>query len=276
MVSLNDKELEKLHKIHLEMLKDIDDFCKKNNITYFLAEGSMLGAIRHKGFIPWDDDLDIGMMRSDYEKFIKLYSEDKNRKYYIDSMETNPGYWLPFAKIRKPNTLFLEKRIENVPVNKDIYIDVFPYDNVPNAGYKKVIFRANIIKIMEDSIHIKMKITKIKEVRRHKILACLFNILSKKTLYKIQKKLMTKYDNQDTDYITCYVTVYPTSRECMKREDFLPVKKVKFENLEVNVINKPEVALERIYGDYMKLPPVEKRGSHDIIAINFENGDLNE
>ena len=82
---LSNKELKQLHKVELEILDEIDSFCKKHNIEYFLCGGSLLGAVRHKGFIPWDDDLDIGMFREDYDKFISEYSKVKDSKYYIHS-----------------------------------------------------------------------------------------------------------------------------------------------------------------------------------------------
>ena len=104
-----DKEtLDKLHQVELEILDDFVSVCEKNKLRYFLTGGSMLGAVRHSGFIPWDDDIDIGMPREDYDKFIKLGSEALGDKYTLECFELNDNYHLPFAKIVKNNTIFDE------------------------------------------------------------------------------------------------------------------------------------------------------------------------
>ena len=104
MHKLTDKELKKLQKIELDILIEFDKICKKNNLRYVLVGGTLIGAIRHKGFIPWDDDIDVSMPRKDYNKFIKIQEKELNHnKYYFQSMETNDKFGLPFAKLRRKN-----------------------------------------------------------------------------------------------------------------------------------------------------------------------------
>ena len=119
-------------KFELDILLEIDSFCKKNNLRYFLAYGTLIGAIRHKGFIPWDDDIDIGMMRKDYDLFIKYASEELDSKYYLDCYETNKNCYLPFAKVRKNNTIFDEEENHHLNNHKGIYVDVIPIENASN------------------------------------------------------------------------------------------------------------------------------------------------
>ena len=124
-----DKEtLDKLHQVELEILDDFVSVCEKHKLRYFLTGGTMLGAIRHKGFIPWDDDIDIGMPREDYDKFIKIGSEALGNKYTLDCFELNKKYYLPFAKIKKNNTIFDEGLDDKN--HKGIFIDIIPFENV--------------------------------------------------------------------------------------------------------------------------------------------------
>ena len=127
---MNNKKLRKVQMVEVEILDEIDRICKKNNIKYFLVGGTLLGAVRHGGFIPWDDDIDLGMLREDYEKFIDICinSDELDKKYFMHSDETDSDYWLPFIKIRKNNTTFDEKVIKNCDTHKGIYVDIFPMD----------------------------------------------------------------------------------------------------------------------------------------------------
>lgn len=269
MKTISQEDLKKLHEVQVEILKDIDKFCQEHNITYFLIAGTLLGAIRHKGFIPWDDDIDIGMLRSDYEKFIKSYPSDKNNKYFVQTLETDPNYWHSYAKIRKKNTFMNEAKIASLNLNKEIFVDLFPFDNVKDGGYDKIKYRANIIKVIRESIYVKRKIITLRDCRI-KFLSAIFFIFPVKTLYKFQKKLMMKYDKIETTNVACYIGEYQTRNEYLKKDVFLPVKKQEFEGEMFNAINKPEVYLEQIYGDYMKLPPKEKRVAHGVLEISLD------
>ena len=269
MKTISQEDLKKLHEVQVEILKDIDKFCQEHNITYFLIAGTLLGAVRHKGFIPWDDDIDIGMLRSDYEKFIKTYPSDKNNKYFVQTLETDPNYWHSYAKIRKKNTFMNEAKIASLNLNKEIFVDLFPFDNVKDGGYDKIKYRANIIKVIRESIYVKRKIITLRDCRI-KSLSAIFLIFPVKTLYKFQKKLMMKYDKIETTNVACYIGEYQTRNEYLKKDVFLPVKKQEFEGEMFNAINKPEVYLEQIYGDYMKLPPKEKRVAHGVLEISLD------
>ena len=269
MKTISQEDLKKLHEVQVEILKDIDKFCQEHNITYFLIAGTLLGAVRHKGFIPWDDDIDIGMLRSDYEKFIKTYPSDKNNKYFVQTLETDSNYWHSYAKIRKKNTFMNEAKIASLNLNKEIFVDLFPFDNVKDGGYDKIKYRANIIKVIRESIYVKRKIITLRDCRI-KFLSAIFLIFPVKTLYKFQKKLMMKYDKIETTNVACYIGEYQTRNEYLKKDVFLPVKKQEFAGEMFNAINKPEVYLEQIYGDYMKLPPKEKRVAHGVLEISLD------
>ena len=129
-----DTELKKLQNIEFEILLEFDRICKKHNIMYQLFAGTLLGAIRHRGFIPWDDDIDVCLLRKDYNVFIDVCRTELDSKYFLQTYETDKHSIWQFAKIRKNNTLFLEDAVSECDIHHGIFIDIFPFDNVfPNT-----------------------------------------------------------------------------------------------------------------------------------------------
>ena len=122
--------LRKLQLTELEILREIKRVCLENGIHFFLCSGTFLGAVRHQGFIPWDDDLDIGMLREDYERFCRLAPEKLSPDFCLQNWHTDSAYALPFGKVRKRNTLLVERKSIQLEEN-GIYVDVFPFDFAP-------------------------------------------------------------------------------------------------------------------------------------------------
>ena len=134
-----DKEiLRRLQLTQLDIAKEIKRVCEKNDIKYWLESGTLLGAVRHKGFIPWDDDLDIAMRRDDYERFKKIAPRDLSSEYFFQSWETDENFGLPFAKVRKRKTIYKEIKAKNSKANNGIFVDIFPYDIVSGEDDKLV------------------------------------------------------------------------------------------------------------------------------------------
>lgn len=264
------KTLEQLHKIELELLDEFVKICKKHHLEYFLIGGSCLGAVRHQGFIPWDDDIDVGMMRKDYELFVKYAKEELDTtKYYLDCFETNKDYHLPFAKIKKNNTKFVEKPSAHIKNHKGIFLDIFPIDNAnkQNSLFQKV--QAIVARNITESIKFKKKMIKLKKTR-HPLLSLTFSILPCKTLMKIQKRITILNKNHNSKYVVLITGAYGYRKETNKREVFTPAKKVKFEGKEYTTVADPDTYLSKLYGDYMKLPPKEKRINHMPTEISFD------
>lgn len=128
------KRFSEFHNIEFiccETLREtVDRVCEKHNILYWLDSGSMLGAVRHNGFIPWDDDLDIKMYRDDYEKFLAVAPQELKKQYFLQTHQTDSEYPLFFAKVRKNNTFIDEKRYRRLNIHKGIYVDIFPVDKL--------------------------------------------------------------------------------------------------------------------------------------------------
>ena len=133
MIHLDNEQLRQLQLIELEMLEEVDRICKKCGIRYNIIAGTLLGAVRHGGFIPWDDDADVAMLRPEYEKFRKACKTelDTNRFYFQDHRNTK-GYRWGYGKLRRKNTLFLRENQEHMPYKQGVFIDIFPLDGVPD------------------------------------------------------------------------------------------------------------------------------------------------
>ena len=254
-----------IQKEEFEMFKKIIPFLEKNNISYFVCGGTLLGAIRHKGFIPWDDDIDIAMPRNDYEKLISMGKNNPNiisSELEIQSIEIN-GIAKPYAKIINKDI-----RIKaEYGIDKYLWIDIFPFDGLPEDEketrkiYKKCHFYKRLIGLKDADNTATNKIKYyLKEIRRF----CLKVVKSQTIAYKIIN-IAKKYNYNTSKYVGGVVWGYgPQEKIERKNFDIIPVE---FEGIMVNGIVGYDKYLTNLYGNYMQLPPVEKRLIHYIEII---------
>ena len=248
-----------------DILNEVDVFCRENNLTYFLAYGSLIGAIRHKGFIPWDDDIDICMPRPDYERFIHSFSS-KNQKYSIGSHVVDEKFPYFFAKVQDEST-FLETKL-TFNYTTGLYIDIFPIDGIPNE--KKL--QKNYIRKFHFYRHIYnlKSITYRKDRNPFKNLFLMVSravtaFIPTKVLVKKIDKINQSYNYSETQLVSIAATT--DKRLILDKGLFAAGLKLEFEGLLFNVPSGYHEILERNYGNYMKLPPIGKRlSTHKIKA----------
>jgi lipopolysaccharide cholinephosphotransferase len=260
--------LNKLHIVEKEILDEVVRICNKYDIAYFFIGGTLLGAVRHKGFIPWDDDIDIGMLRSDYEKFIVVCKNELSKSFFILDSKSCPAYVWNFTKICKNNTIVNEDNIESNVDNyhKGIFIDLFIYDNVTNNR----IFN-NIQNHLATKINslLRLKVGLKKEKRKNIIFNFLALFISIKQINYLNQKVLTliKFSN----YIFNWGGTYGINEAVFNKESFFPLTDVVFEGNIYKAPGKYNVYLKTMYGDnYMELPPIEKRNSHNLIDVIFD------
>ena len=237
----------------LELLKEFDRVCKKHDIKYMLFAGSALGAVRHKGFIPWDDDLDVVMLRDQYKKFIQVAPKEVFEKYYVQS-EFSKHWPLHFSKLRKNNTTCLEKYHPKDPlIHQGIYIDIFPCDNASdNAFLRRIQYFAS-----------RVVVAKAVYKRGYETDSILKKVFIK-CCSIISPMLCLKIARQEKNNRSKYVHTF-LGGSCRYKKGFYPREwftdliSMSFEGSEIPVSAHYDELLKRMYGDYMTLPPKEDR-----------------
>lgn len=270
---MDKKTLRKLQLTELEILDEIVNICDKFDLKYYLAGGTLLGAVRHQGFIPWDDDIDISMPRSDYEKFLKIAPTELRNKYFLDCYDTNKKYWQPFAKVRKNNTIMLEKVVENYDTHHGIWVDIFPVDNLDDDKIDQVSIIKNKYEKLFTLIAVKLGINYYNEnMLKKKILSAILFFVPKKFLTNKLNKLISYNKNEKSKHLICYCGFYinDIKKEMNNRSDVFPLRKIKFENKYYNCPNNFDKYLTAKYGNYMELPKEEDRRTHNPLKLEFD------
>ena len=253
----------------LEIMDRFVHICEENNLTYFLTGGTLLGAVRHKGFIPWDDDVDIAMPRKDFEKFLDIVPVNKEADYYALSHRcpVNTFYhYIPFAKFCKKGSTFAESHIRESENHSGIWIDIWPIDNcvLPLASLQdKIISFA--WKVYRYKTYEDIPKNKIKYIIS-KFLCFIFTLKSSKAFLKYSYSI---FNNFNTKYICAFSGIYGIKKERKKTDTIFPLTKLSFENKDYSAPGNWDAFLTRHYGDYMKLPPVEQRRTHEPKFIIF-------
>ena len=237
----------------LEMLKCIDKLCKENDIEYYLIYGSCLGAIRHNGFIPWDDDLDIGMTDINYKKFLKICEEKLDtKKYYIQTPEKEENYYLSFSKIRDITTTLVEEKNIDKDIVYGVYIDVFPLVGVPHNKIKRILLKINRAFMLSANINI------INNKLLKKVFDLILKIVGRKKILKICTRNCFKYNSHNCDKVISVADGDGFEINIIDKKDLEKPKYVKFEDDLFPVPHNPDKYLTRIYGDYLKIPSDEE------------------
>ena len=257
----NKDNLEHVQELSLMILKDFIKFCDDNNINYVVAYGTTLGAIRHEGFIPWDDDIDLMMLRSDYNKFIEITEKINSEKYKLFTLENTKNYYKLLTKISLKGTKVNVFWQNNTNFNTGLSIDIFILDDIPKNNFKKWIFLkkralhrklSDILEVLNSDMYISENKEKI-----GRILKKVFDTIgiNQKFLIKQNKKLRKEKKNATEVCDLAYNFVFP-------KKIFVNPMKVKFEDIEVNVPNDYDNYLKICYGNYMELPPENERIVH--------------
>lgn len=249
--------VEELKQIQLEILESVDLFCKENNINYWLDCGTLLGAIRHKGYIPWDDDVDIGMLREDFDRFISTFNK-KNTRYQVICNELQHDCYYPYAKVLDTRTVLYEPDESGIKLN--VNIDLFVYDVTPDE--RNAARQYDRMDILNSLNVVQYKLFRSKEWYKKIPKTLLYYVLKlyPKGYFASQiVKNSKRYEKTDAKYVGNFTSI---PRIVCKKDIFSSFINVPFEGREYNAPVGYDKWLCAFYGDYMKLPPKEKRVSH--------------
>lgn len=270
-IKMNKSVLRKVQLLELDILEEIVKICSKYELNYFLIAGSLIGAVRHKGFIPWDDDLDIAMPRYDYEKFIQICKNELNNRFFLDASEVSNKYYRLAAKIRINNTLYIQKDLIRYKGHQGIWVDILPLDETNNS--KRLKFQAYAKSLLEVAIEYKCKVDISEKSLWKRLISGIVAILPLNILKRMQKKIMTLDNNKNYKYFVNLASKYNYEKQVFKKNDWIPARKLNFENKEYSVPNNYDKILKRVYGNYMKMPSKDKQEIHNPVKIKFENGE---
>ncbi len=263
-------QLRQLQLTELEILKMFDSFCKTHGLSYSLYAGSLLGAVRHQGFIPWDDDVDVCMSRADYDRFLSLWEKGHPDGYVLQNKDNSRYFDQCFSKIRKDHTTFLEKEWQIGNHHIGIFLDVFPLDRMPNGRFMRKLFKFRAMKyqlLTREFVPPKANAL-VKLVSRIILMS-----IPKKRREKARQRLLcslTKYnDNHKLEIVgidTMWALARPFAPDMLNKFTNLP-----FEGIQVSCFEDWDDHLSRLYGNYMQLPPESERvWKHHPILIDFD------
>lgn len=279
---LSDKEMKQLQECFLEILKDVDKVCEENNICYMAAGGTCLGAIRHKGFIPWDDDVDILMPHDDLKKFIEIFDREMGEKYEMTA--PNSKYYLEsmISAIYMKNTLKASFSSYNTPFPKGIHIDIFPIERVPNNKIMRALkgFTSMCIQYFAVSALFYRYRNREKKEFFYQTPAGKFNYRLRCTVGFISSFLSyEKWGNAFDNYVQWHKKSkfwgVPTDMghyfgHIMPEEVYFPPRKAKFEDFEINIPNDYDAYLRNQYDDYMTIPDEADREKHYSVGFSVD------
>lgn len=255
-----------LQQVEFKLLQAVDIVCKQLNIKYYLICGSALGAVKYSGFIPWDDDLDIGLLRPDYEIFVEKAQELLPNSYFLQNYRTDPAFPQIFSKVRNSNTTYIEKSAAKLPINHGVYIDVFPLDGYPNRPFE--IRRLELLK------------------KKYKLMsACafqlpcswdarlFFGIERLLGIHKHTQRIMRKYEKLISSYpeegstVICNHGNWQGRLEYAPREQYGEGVWATFEGIKVRIPAQYDAYLTQKYGDWRADLPEEQKISHHYAKV---------
>lgn len=277
MLTLTDENIKDIQAVLLGMVADFDLFCRKHNLSYFLCGGSALGAYRHGGFIPWDDDMDIAMPRADYDRMRELFSEEYGDRYWVQSIYGTDSYDLPFIKIRKKGTQFVE--IFEADLHQSgVFMDVYPLENLPDFAPARWLHG-----MISDLLHLCCSCAKINRkkqiyfdyfgnLRIVKIKALLgkcLGFISVKKWCHLADRWASKCKNTHSKFVS-----FPSGRkhyfgEKLHRDSVFPIKECDFNGKTVCIMSDPTEHLSVLYGDFSIIPESHSREQHPILKLNL-------
>lgn len=245
-------DLSEIKKIELDILRAFHSFCEKNSLRYFLAYGTLLGAVRHGGFIPWDDDIDVAMPRTDYERFLKEFRDERYEVYDL----SKKGYFYPFAKLCDTKTVLIEEM--SVKNSIGVYIDIFPMDGIADNNQSQHSKAKRLMKLQQHKYApFSRKRSLIKKVMLPFVKLLLLPI-SCRRIGKILDKEAQRNAYDDCSRVGC-VAGDSIGNITFPKDVIDPLSKVIFEGELFCAPAKKEEYLTIVYGDYMKLPPEDQR-----------------
>lgn len=258
------EQLKQMQSKEIELFKVFLEACEKMHLQYFIVGGTLLGAVRHGGFIPWDDDIDVVMLRKDYDIFVQQAAQYLPNGMFLQSCHSEPDYHSNMTKIRDCNSTYIESGLRFSRINHGVFIDIFPLDNYPTNTLER--FRVSLFKkILSARINEvffrNQRKANVKELTRAVMVAVMPSL---QETVKLREKLYrsVKYTGTLINHSGMW-----GEKEIVPANWFTETCQLQFEGLTVTAPKEYDKMLTHFYGNYMELPPVEKRVTHHLVDV---------
>ena len=272
-----DEDLQRLHTVLYQILAEIDRVCKKHNIPYFIQGGSAIGAFYNKGVVPWDDDVDVGMTRENYNRFLEVAPAELGEEYFLEWFGTEPNTPFYFAKVKMNNTLFVEQIWRNMDIHHGIFVDIFPYDRIPDNPLLEKLHRA------EAKFWINCFMAKKVWLWRHcgkceidkplpkSWISCaairlVTSFLSRQAIYRTMNKVLGRYNSCNTKY----VNIVRMPKDQILRENIENSVNTEFGGMMVSLPRNVEEYLRHHYPNLRPVLPKEEQINHAPYKLSFD------
>ena len=267
-MEISNRELKKMQSLALEMLIELDRICRKHNIAYRIDGGTLLGAVRHKGFIPWDDDIDVTMSREEYNRFLKIYPKELNDKFLFQDWNTNKYYRRAFGQLVVKGTRCVSRYHENDKALQGISLDIFPFDYIPDDP--KQLKKIKKKDVMIQRVIYSPYIIKRPDKLYRKIYFFCLSLIPFKWIKEYHKHIVKKINQKPSTMTKTFGFTSYRDRYGFPSKSFDERIEIEFEGHMFFAPKGYDAFLESLYGDYMKLPPKEKQiPNRDIVELEF-------
>ena len=274
-----DKEtLERVQKVEQEILKDLLEAGERRGFQLFLICGSAIGAVRHEGPIPWDDDIDVGMLRKDYQQLEKVFEEEFADRYELVTTDTVPSYACSVIKVQKKGTRFISREHIDFHCDLGICVDIFVYDRMAPTKIRRQIQSAEAfffrsLLFVSGTPRPEFKFAGWKSKAASIVTACAHYALkgfgiTPQRIYHLHQRVAQRYNKTRSPYVATYAGMYPWEN-FMTKKGLFPLRKVPYADMLVPIPHDYDSYLRRMYGEYMTIPPVEKQVNHKPMVIDF-------
>lgn len=254
---LTDEELKVLQKEERTILSEIKRICEKYSIRYYIVGGTLLGAVRHGGFIPWDDDIDIAMYRTDFERFSLVCEKELDKQFFLQTNFTDKGYIQLMPKVRKNGTVLESKETAGLNMHQGVFVDIFMLDYADKRNWR-VKFKHRI-----HWFFINLFMRKQQHNIENPIKRTLVNIIPASLIVNVNEMLIS--NKKKSTYTVNYSSMYGYKKQTFPSEYYGEGIDIWFDEFYVKAPCEYKKILEQVYGNYMELPPIEKRGNHHLI-----------